>query len=491
MAEPGMEFQLIAGLGLAIFLLIFLVVKTKVHAIVALIIAASVSGLIGGMMPAEVITSITTGFGKTLSTIGLVIGFGVMMGRILEVSGAAEQMAYSLIRWVGKKREDWAMVLTGYIVSIPIFCDSAFVILTPLVKALARSSGKSVLTLGIALAGGLMLTHHAVPPTPGPLGVAGIYDVDLGLMILWGIVFTIPGMAVIVFYARAMGPRLERMIEADTGEDIAAAYRQFDTAAEARQKDLPSLGLAVLPLLLPIVLIFLNTIATTMVRISGDPALETNLLVQAMSFFGNPVIAVAIGLLVSIYTLLPGRPRDEVLGYMEQGVESAGIILLVTGAGGRLGFGPARQRCGRRDRPGGGGSCHPCRADPVCHQLSGAPDPGFGHGRDDHGRVDLGADPDEHAGREHGLCRTGGGHRVDGLRLFQRQLFLGHQPDAGRQAGQTPDAAVVGADHAGLGVVAGHAADLQRALWLIAQCRGPLRRPLLARRAFEKAHPRA
>ncbi|MEH6773432.1 MAG: gluconate:H+ symporter [Cereibacter changlensis] len=337
MAEPGMEFQLIAGLAFAIFLLIFLVVKTKVHAIIALVIAASVSGLIGGMMPAEVITSITTGFGRTLSTIGLVIGFGVMMGRILEVSGAAEQMAYSLIRWVGKKREDWAMVLTGYIVSIPIFCDSAFVILSPLVKALARSSGKSVLTLGIALAGGLMLTHHAVPPTPGPLGVAGIFDVDLGLMILWGVVFTIPGMAVIVFYARYMGPRLEKMILDDTGEDLAAAYRQFDSAAGARQKVLPSLGLSVLPLVLPIALIFLNTVATTVVKASDDPELANSLIVQAMSFFGNPVIAVAMGLLVAIYTLLPGRPREEVLGYMEQGVESAGIILLVTGAGGALG----------------------------------------------------------------------------------------------------------------------------------------------------------
>lgn len=337
MAEPGMEFQLIAGLAFAIFLLIFLVVKTKVHAIIALVIAASVSGLIGGMMPAEVITSITTGFGRTLSTIGLVIGFGVMMGRILEVSGAAEQMAYSLIRWVGKKREDWAMVLTGYIVSIPIFCDSAFVILSPLVKALARSSGKSVLTLGIALAGGLMLTHHAVPPTPGPLGVAGIFDVDLGLMILWGVVFTIPGMAVIVFYARYMGPRLEKMILDDTGEDLAAAYRQFDSAAGERQKVLPSLGLSVLPLVLPIALIFLNTIATTVVKASDDPELANSLIVQAMSFFGNPVIAVAMGLLVAIYTLLPGRPREEVLGYMEQGVESAGIILLVTGAGGALG----------------------------------------------------------------------------------------------------------------------------------------------------------
>ena len=337
MAEPGTEFQLIAGLAFAIFLLIFLVVKTRVHAIIALIIAASVSGLIGGMMPAEVIESITTGFGRTLSTIGLVIGFGVMMGRILEVSGAAEQMAYSLIRWVGQKREDWAMVLTGYIVSIPIFCDSAFVILSPLVKALARSSGKSVLTLGIALAGGLMLTHHAVPPTPGPLGVAGIFDVDLGLMILWGIVLTLPGMAVIVFYARAMGPRIEAMIRTDTGEDLGAAYRQFEEAAEARQKALPPLGLSVLPLVLPIALIFLNTIATTLVGASGDPALETHVLVQAMSFLGNPVIAVALGLLVAIYTLVPDLPREEVLSEMEKGVESAGIILLVTGAGGALG----------------------------------------------------------------------------------------------------------------------------------------------------------
>ena len=150
MAQSGMEFQLIFGLALAIFILIFLVVKTKVHAVIALVLTASIAGLVGGMMPADVINAITTGFGKTLSTIGLVIGFGVMMGRVLEVSGAAEQMAYSLIRWLGEKKEEWALVITGYIVSVPIFCDSAFVILNPLVKALARNSGKSILSLGIA-----------------------------------------------------------------------------------------------------------------------------------------------------------------------------------------------------------------------------------------------------------------------------------------------------------------------------------------------------
>ncbi|MCF7702443.1 GntP family permease [Loktanella sp. M215] len=334
MPDTGSEFQLIAGLVIAIALLIFFVVKTRVHAIVALIAAASIAGIIGGMLPAEVITSITTGFGKTLSTIGLVIGFGVMMGRILEVSGAAEQMAYTLIRWVGKKREDWAMVLTGYIVSIPIFCDSAFVILTPLIKGLARSTGISILTLGISLAGGLMLTHHAVPPTPGPLGVAGIFNIDLGLMIFWGIVFTIPGMAVLVMYGRAMGPRLERMILVDTGEDISAPYKQFEEAAQDRQKTLPSLGLSVLPIALPIVLIFLNTLSVAML---GNGPAATGFLAQTIAFFGNPVIAVGLGLMVAAYTLLPGRPREEVLAYMEEGVESAGIILLVTGAGGALG----------------------------------------------------------------------------------------------------------------------------------------------------------
>lgn len=337
MTQPGMEFQLIFGLALAIFILIFLVVKTKVHAVVALVIAASIAGLIGGMLPADVIGSITKGFGATLSTIGLVIGFGVMMGRILEVSGAAERMAYTLIRWLGEKREDWALVVTGYVVSIPIFCDSAFVILSPLVKALARTTGKSVLTLGICLAGGLMLTHHAVPPTPGPLGVAGIYNVDVGLMILWGIILTIPGMFVIVAYARRMGPKIEGMIRTDTGEDISAAYREFKEAAAKREAELPPLGISVAPILVPILLILLNTVAAFVVKSSGDAALAKSFAVQIASFVGNPVIAVAIGVLLAVYTLVPRRPRDEVIADLEKGVESAGIILLVTGAGGALG----------------------------------------------------------------------------------------------------------------------------------------------------------
>ena len=157
------------------------------HAFIAMLIASAIAGMLGGLSATDTVNAITKGFGNTLGSIGIVIGLGVMMGRILEVSGAAEQMAYSFIRFLGKKKEEWALAITGYIVSIPIFVDSAFVVLYPVAKALAKSSKRSLLTLGVALAGGLVVTHHTVPPTPGPLGVAGIFGVDLGAMLLSGI----------------------------------------------------------------------------------------------------------------------------------------------------------------------------------------------------------------------------------------------------------------------------------------------------------------
>ncbi|MGJ9406019.1 GntP family permease [Nesterenkonia aurantiaca] len=331
------ELAAIIGLAAAVALLIFFVLRTKIHAVLALIIAASIAGLAAGMAPDEVIDSITTGFGSTLATIGLVIGLGVMMGRILEVSGAAEKLAYTLIRWLGKKKEEWALAGAGFIISIPIFVDSAYVILSPLVKSLSRTTGRSVLTLGISLAGGLILTHHAVPPTPGPLGAAGIFGVSIGEMILWGIILTLPALFLIVLYAKIMGPRIEAMIEADTGEALTPteAFDEFQTRAGEREKELPSLFLAVLPILLPIVLIFFNTISGYIAE-AGILDLPATL-VSVAAFIGNPVIALLAGVLVAIYGLTRRQSRQGTLDDMEQGVQAAGIILLVTGAGGALG----------------------------------------------------------------------------------------------------------------------------------------------------------
>ncbi|SDB80420.1 gluconate:H+ symporter, GntP family [Raineyella antarctica] len=365
----------IVGLVIAIAVLVFLVMRTKVHALIALIAAASIAALSAGMAPADAIKSITTGFGSTLATIGLVVGFGVMMGRLLEVSGAAEKLAITLVRWLGTKREEWALAVAGYIISIPIFVDSAFVILNPLVKSLSRTSKRSVLTLGIALAGGLVLTHHAVPPTPGPLGAAGIFGVSIGDMILWGLILTLPALVTVTIYARVMGPRIEAMIKRDTGESLVVedaftqvsthaeghgvqnasvsgrgtativeddidealepkeAFAQFAAQAKEREAQLPSLSLSMLPIVAPILLIFLNTGIAALAASNSVP----QLLVDTASFIGNPVIALGIGLLLAIYGVARHLSRRDALAEMEKGIDSAGIILLVTGAGGALG----------------------------------------------------------------------------------------------------------------------------------------------------------
>ncbi|MGO2414958.1 MAG: GntP family permease [Cobetia crustatorum] len=217
--------QVIIGLGIAIFVMIYLVLKTRVHALLALIIAASLAGLIGGMPPNEVISAITTGFGKTLSTIGLVIGFGVMMGRVL--------------------------------------------------------------------------------------------------------VITAPALIALVIYARIMGPRIEAMLEALPGGFEGSV--KHDTDSMMPESELPSLLMSCMPIGLPIALIFLNTLIGA---VMGD---ASNALTNTVAFIGNPVIAVGLGVLVAIYGLMPKTPKQEVFDHLEKGVETAGIILLVTGAGGALG----------------------------------------------------------------------------------------------------------------------------------------------------------
>ncbi|CAM3576463.1 GntP family permease [Brevibacillus invocatus] len=325
--------QMVVGLVLAVVILIFLVLRTKIHAFLALIIAASIAGIVGGMAPVKVADTISAGFGSTLASIGIIIGLGVMIGRILEVSGAAETLAYSLIRFVGKKKEEWAMAIAGYIVSIPIFVDSAFVILNPLVKALSKKTGKSVISLGVALAVGLVITHSLVPPTPGPLGVAGIFGVDIGLMIALGLLFGIPIMIVGVLYAKWLGNRIYQIPDdSDAGfsrPDTKIAYQEFLDLADKKSAELPSLSKSLLPILIPIILIFLNTTLSAMELTTG--------FYEILIFLGKPIIAVSIGLIAAIYALAGHLSRSATLDRMEEGIQTAGIIILVTGAGGALG----------------------------------------------------------------------------------------------------------------------------------------------------------
>lgn len=331
-----MSYIPIIGLAVAIFVLIFLVLRTRIHALLAMLIAAAIAGISGGLTAAETVSVITKGFGSTLGGIGIVIGLGVMMGRVLEVSGAAEQIAYSFIRWLGKKREEWALAITGYIVSIPIFVDSAFVILYPLAKALAKNGKRSLLTLGVALAGGLVVTHHTVPPTPGPLGVAGIFGVDIGAMILTGMTLAIPCVIGTVFYAKWLAVKYpEFMPDESNNADLKEIHDRY--MEEKANKPLPSLFLSVLPIVTPILLIFINAVNGLLLKTDAFQGMENNWYFQTFEFLGAPIIALSISVLIAVYTLMPKATKEEVIDRMEEGLQSAGIILLVTGAGGALG----------------------------------------------------------------------------------------------------------------------------------------------------------
>ncbi len=333
--------QMLLGLGIGMVVLVLLVLRTRVPAFLALVVAASITGLVGGLSGPAVVGSIASGFGSTLGTIGIVIGLGVMMGQVLEATGAARRMALTFLRLAGKGREDAALAATGYVVSIPIFCDSGFVILSPIARALSRATGRSVVTLGVALASGLVATHHAVPPTPGPLAAAGLFGVDVGLMILWGLVLAAPLVVVNVAYARWIGRRIYQVPDPQGDgwvrvRDEAEARRVLGlddspsaVGADVDESGLPSAVRAFAPVVVPLVLIFANTVLTAL-RSRGA-------WVDALLFLGSPIIAVGVGLVLALYGVGGGLTRQEAIRVMEEGMKSAGIILLVTGAGGALG----------------------------------------------------------------------------------------------------------------------------------------------------------
>ena len=336
--------RMLIGLAIGIAVLIFLVLKTKIQAFLALIISTVVVGVIGGMpftnitievdgveKTSGIVNSITSGFGGTLGSIGIIIGFGVMMGQIFEVTGAAKRMAHTFLKLFGKKREEEALALTGFLVSIPIFCDSGFVVLAPIAKAISKATKKSVIGLGTALAAGLVITHSLVPPTPGPLGVCGIFGVDVGKFILLTLVLALPMAIACIAYSRLYLSKKYYRIPNEEGEIVEMPYQEpnYEAAFSMDMTGVPGALESFMPLIIPIILILINTVATAMGKTEG--------FMNVLVFLGQPIVAVGLGLIVAILTLGRSLDRHEALTEMEKGMASAGIIMLVTGGGGALG----------------------------------------------------------------------------------------------------------------------------------------------------------
>ncbi len=323
--------SMIIALLIGIIVLIFLILKTKVHPFLGLIIAAVIIGLLGGMDPVKIPGSIISGFGGTLGSIGIIIGFGVMMGQIFDKTGAAERMALTFIKLFGKRNEHWAMALTGFIVSIPIFCDSGFVVVSPIARAISKKTRRSIVCIATPLAAGLVITHSVIPPTPGPLGVAGTFGIDVGTFILLGIVISIPMAIAATLYAQWLGKRLYQL-PADNEEGWERPEKIEEIVSDSQlvpSRELPSGFNSFLPLVVPILLILFNNIAAAL-KLTGPVK-------TGITFLGNPIIAVGIGLLLALFVLGKDLDRKTAISEMEVGIKSAGIIILVTGGGGALG----------------------------------------------------------------------------------------------------------------------------------------------------------
>lgn len=293
-------------------------VRWKLHPFLGLLFGAIAMGFIAGLETSLLIGSLAGGFGSTLQSIGIVIAAGAIIGEYLDRSGGAGVLANKILEKTGEKNAPLSMSLTGYIVSIPVFCDSGFIVLSALNKAISRKTGISLSVLAVALASGLYATHVFVPPTPGPLAAAATIGADIGYVLILGLVVSLPVLAAAltwaIFFCR------DHTIE-------------FDISIQKNpdKSSTPSFRVALTPILLPILLIALKSVAEYPTAPFGE-----GLIVSVMAFLGDPVIALLIGVMAAFFMVSGGRKRIQ-NQWLEEGLKKAGIIILITGAGGAFG----------------------------------------------------------------------------------------------------------------------------------------------------------
>lgn len=311
-------------MGSLLFLLLVLgfivlgTAKFNIHPFFTLLIAALTMGFFLGFDGKMVIVIITDGFGKTLSGIGIIIALGATIGILLEKSGGTRVMAETILNWVGMKRSALAINLTGFLISIPVFCDSGFILLSSLNKALSRKTGVSLVVYAVSLAAGLYATHVFVPPTPGPLAAAAVLEANLGLVMVFGLIVAVPVALAGYFWAQFIGKRILIKPEANAEQ-------------QAKIDNLPGAGAAFAPVIVPVLLIAVKSIADYPTHPWGEAWVY-----EILSFIGNPVIALLVGVAFA-FNLAGKQHKGTQLSWIITALKDAGIIILLTGAGGAFG----------------------------------------------------------------------------------------------------------------------------------------------------------
>lgn len=312
----------------AIFLMIFSISKLKIHPFIAIMTIALFLAIFAGIPLVDIPGVIGTGFSNTFKSIGIVIILGTLIGALLEKTGAALKMADSVVKFVGEKNPELAMLLMGWIISIPVFCDSGFVMLNPIRKALVRRTGKSSVATTVALSMGLYIAHCFVPPTPGPIAAANTLYEGIGmesnllLVIGMGVVCSILPLIAAYFFAKYIGTKVKSRDEIEDNGEIAQTYDEL-VASYGR---LPSGFLSFAPILVPILLMGISS-AFSMFGIKIDLVI----------FLGTPIIAIAIGLVFAVFLLVDQKKMGDFYDITNEALKVAGPILFITASGGVLG----------------------------------------------------------------------------------------------------------------------------------------------------------
>ncbi|SFH02839.1 GntP family permease [Pontibacter chinhatensis] len=318
MIDSTLLFAVVAGIALLLLLILYF----RLQAFLSLLIASIAVGLLAGMPAADIILNIQQGMGSTLGFIAVVVGLGAMFGAILESSGGVQSLAAFILQKTGEKRASWALAVTGFLVSIPVFFDVAFVILVPVVYALQKKTGRSLLFYGLPLLAGLAVTHAFIPPTPGPVAVADILGADLGMVIAAGFMAGIPATIV-------AGPLFASFISRRMHIKTPASFIE----AEATPQKLPSPGMILGLLGLPLLLILMNTYLDSPLG-AGIPLTDTSK--SWIKMLGHPFVALILANLLAWYLLglKRGFSRQDLLSITSSSLAPAGMIILITGAGG-------------------------------------------------------------------------------------------------------------------------------------------------------------
>ena len=307
-----------AIIGLA--LLLVLIIKFKVHAMLSILIGAIAIGLIAGMPFEEIVTAVDDGIGNTLKGIALLVGLGSMFGAILEASGGAQTLAVTMVKKFGDEKAAWALGITGLVISIPVFFDAGLIILIPLAFSLAKRTKKSSLFYAIPLLAGLAVGHAFIPPTPGPVLVATMLNVELGWVILVGVCC---GFFAMIVAGPVWGAICGKKFYVPVPDQIA-------NQEDIDESKLPSFASVVTIIMIPLVLIILKSVAGVVPALAGVAPL--------FNFLGQPFAALLIATLAAMFILgtRHGYTMPELEKILTKSLEPTGLILLVTACGGVL-----------------------------------------------------------------------------------------------------------------------------------------------------------